>query len=77
MVFFRRISKISLGHNRPTRLGRHMEQQWHHYTIVFANGKKMLIDIVKDQAERRSAQSAARQWAILHGTVVVSVKRTK
>jgi hypothetical protein len=54
-----------------------MEQQWHHYTIVFANGKKMLIDIVKDQAERRSAQSAARQWAILHGTVVVSVKRTK
>lgn len=54
-----------------------MAQQWHQYTVVFANGKQAVIDIVKDQSEFRSAQSTAQRWALELGTVVVSVTRTK
>jgi hypothetical protein len=54
-----------------------MAQQWHQYTVVFANGKQVVIDIAKDQSERRSAQSAAARWALELGTSVVSVTRTK
>jgi hypothetical protein len=51
--------------------------EWHEYTVRFANGKSMILDIRKDQCERAVAKSTANRWAAQLGTTVVSVKRTK
>jgi hypothetical protein len=54
-----------------------MKDEWHEYTVCFENGKQMILNIRKDQSERREVQTIARRWASAHNTKVVSLKCTE